>query len=75
MAHDTVEGRRTKRGPHYKPPPQNPFKPGTRAFGAEAESRRDTLKRRSRRGNLRVQTAGKTVTEERNKKNKYLMGD
>lgn len=77
MAND-LTGRRKRGMPEKKAAPgipQNPFKPGTAAFGQEAEARRTAIKRRSRRGDLRVQTAYKTAGERKEDTNKYLKGD
>lgn len=71
-------GRRKRGMPEKKAAPgipQNPFKPGTAAFGQEAEERRTAIKRRARKGDLRVQTAYGTVNEGKQAKNKYLEGD
>ena len=78
MASDNLTGRRKRGMPEKKMAPgipANPFKAGTSAFGQEAAARRDAIKARARRGDLRLKTAGKTVKEDRDKKNRYLMGD
>lgn len=77
MAND-LTGRRKRGMPEKKaaePIPRNPFKPGTSAFGQEADARREAIKRRARKGDLRVQTAGKNVVEGKNRTNRYLQGD
>jgi hypothetical protein len=73
-----LTGRRKRGMPEKKTAagiPQNPFKPGTAAFGQEAEERRGAIKRRARKGDLRVQTAYKTVKEAADYKRKIASGD
>jgi hypothetical protein len=50
-------------------------KPGTGAFGQRAAARRDAIKERAGRGDLRVQTAYKTVKAAKVAKNKIIGGD
>ena len=51
------------------------FKPGTRAFGQRAAARRERLQQSARRGDLRVQTAYKTVKASTAEKRKIGEGD
>ena len=50
-------------------------KPGSRAFGERAAARREGIKQRERAGDLRVQTARRTVKESTRAKNKIISGD
>lgn len=50
-------------------------KPGTRAFGQRAESRREGIRERASKGDMRVQTAYKKVTAGTKAKNKIISGD
>lgn len=75
MANDNLMGRR-KRGLVEKPAPvPSGAKPGTALFGQQAAGRRDEIKRRARKGDMRVKTAYGTVTDATAAKNKYLQGD
>lgn len=80
MANDNLAGRRKrglkeKVGHQFTPAPEPYVKPGTAAFGARAAERRENIKRRARKGDLRVQTAYKTAKEGKETKNRYLAGD
>jgi hypothetical protein len=75
VANDNLTGRRKRGLPAPKAAPEPYVKPGTVAFGERAAERREGIKRRARKGDLRVQTAYKTVKEGRATKNRYLEGD
>lgn len=89
MASDSLAGRR-KRGMMMKTGvtmtdaemkrymasmPSGSAKPGTSAFGQMAEGRREAIRQRATKGDLRIKTARKTVRGSTREKNKYLAGD
>ena len=76
---DTVSGRR-KRGVAVNKAPnqamgQNAIKPGSSAFGQMAEGRRETIRQRQRKGDLRVKTAYRNVSEATMYKKRLAKGD
>ena len=75
MANDNLGGRRKRGMPEKAAMDYGPVKAGTRAFGERAAARREGIAQRSRKGDLRLKTAGKTVKGARDTKNRYLMGD